>query len=198
MSAAIATAAKKAGFANCLRPPKADPELLAETKDLEKLRRNTSDPNTKKAIMNKLANRRCRVVREQHKWTAQHFAEQKAPGKWRRSSPVDTATELDGQGDRTKWSSNIGDHFASTFTKASPERDVWAKRMQSDIDLHEYTFTFTADLLSSSLVSMQNGKTCAPDFVVKEMLAHLDEPALENMAELFGKRMRGQVDAPKS
>ena len=70
--------------------------------------------------------------------------------------------------------------------------------MHGDIGLHEYTFTFTADLISSSLVSMQNGKTCASDFVVKGMLAHLDKLALETMAELFGKRMRGQVDAPKS
>ena len=35
VSAAIATATKKAGFANSSRPPKADPGLLAEIKDLE-------------------------------------------------------------------------------------------------------------------------------------------------------------------
>ena len=62
--------------------------------------------------------------------------------------------------------------------------------MQGDIDLHEYTFTFTADLLSSSLVSVQNGKTCASDFVVKELLAHLDKLALETMAEFFGEDSR--------
>ena len=198
VSAAIAAAAKNAGFANSSRPPEADPELLAEVKDLDNLRRNTSHLNARKAIMNKLANRRRRVVREQHKWAAQNFGEQKAPGKWKRFSPTNTATELDGQRDRTKWSTSIGDHFASTFVKVSRERNLWAKRMQGDIDLHEYMFTFTADLLSTSLVSMQNGKTWASDFVVKEMLAHLDRLALEIMADFLGKRMRGQVDAPKS
>jgi hypothetical protein len=178
-----------------------------EIRELERLRRVTSDPAERATLTKLIWKARREVKRQNSQQNALSLAKTGKAREWRRlTQEKPTVTSLDGEVDRNQWPECISDHFRETFCKASPEATFWRKGLKTRLEERAQAFSrdpklkvvFSAEEVQSAIDRLSNGKTVPEDGVSSEMLKALDKDAVLLLAVSLSAKASGARDVTHS